>query len=206
MTGKQKNQMIMIGVLVLILLGVVLNSIRTVKKKKAEAEAARQKALAAQTSAAPAAPAPAAATPVPVAAAAPSVSAPVAIPPQIEEAKPEDIEKQKQIAEGEWGTDPFYHGAAYRGSEQKGSSADGTSSQDAAQQASYSLPTTVESSLALTGITRAGENYIAVINRKIVRSGDTVSQDNLSYTVKDIQKDRVIVEMNGGSYELKLRK
>jgi hypothetical protein len=209
MTGKQRNQMIMIGVLVVVLIAVLLNSLRTVRKKKAEAEAARQKALAAQSAAAPAATAPAAAsgTTAPAAAAAPSASAPAAVLPPVEEAKPEDIKKQKEIAEGEWGSDPFYRGVAGGASAQKGAAGDGASGQDATQQqAVYALPPAAESSLVLSGITRAGESFIAVINRKVVRTGDTVSQDTLSYTVKDIQKDKVIVEMNGGSYELKLRK
>ncbi|MCK5590401.1 MAG: hypothetical protein KAI43_13625 [Candidatus Aureabacteria bacterium] len=59
---------------------------------------------------------------------------------------------------------------------------------------------------SLSGISRIGSTFIAVIDRKMLRVGDTLSDGKRTYKIKTIEKDKVILESNGGTYEIKMEK
>ena len=193
MTKKQKQQMIMIGVLLAVFAGVLKNSIMTVKKKKkgnkkppeTSENTAKEIVKQAQTQ---------------VKSAADDAPLPLSQRPTKTALKKQAFEDQKRIAEGEWGPDPFYHEA------EKKPDSNGTQTTIQRPKHFPDIKDTIDSELNFTGISRIGSVFIAVINRKMLRVGDTFSLEETEILIKDIQKDRVIIEANGGEYELKLKR
>ena len=194
MTAKLKKQMIMIGVLSLVFVGVLANSILTVKKKKKEREALNKPATP-QTSSKDDE------NNVSTKSVSSGADIPLSTRPTKAVLKKEALEEQKRIAGGEWGKDPFYHTKAID---------DGSNnSKKEHDRPSYVMPDikeVISNSFELTGISKIGDIYSAVVNRKIVRVGDTIASDSHSFPVVDIQKDRIILNVNGGEYEIKLKK
>lgn len=193
--------MIIITVLLLILVYAVANSITAVKKKKKDAAATEKTEESADkpaqdtTKAAP--------VPVP----AEDAGIPLSRKPTKAQLEKEDLEEQKKIAEGEWDKDPFFHDDM---SSQQGQAPGETPGEDVSpEKLSFGLPDTretIRSSFQLTGISLINDTYIAVINRKMVKVGDSISNDRFKFNIKNITKDKVILEADGGEYELKLQK
>ncbi len=184
--------MIMIGVLLAVFAGVLINSIMTIKKKKkgnkkppeTSENTAKEIVKQAQTQ---------------VKSAADDAPLPLSQRPTKTALKKQAFEDQKRIAEGEWGPDPFYHEA-----EKKSDNGAQTTTQRPKHLPN--IEDTISSKLNFTGISRIGSAFIAVINRKMLRVGDKFSLEETEILIKDIQKDHVIIEANGGEYELKLKR
>ena len=110
---------------------------------------------------------------------------------------------QRKIAGGEWGNDPFYHDYKQPVQDKPG---DETGLNTAPVYGSPDVKELVRSSFELTGISQVNDVFIAVINRKIIKTGDKLSSDTHAFEVCDITKDKVLLEANGGVYELRLKK
>jgi hypothetical protein len=122
-----------------------------------------------------------------------------------ESQKTADVDGQKKIAEGEWVKNPFFDedwGSGKNPPEGKGPDENPVEIVVPVQ----NLQEEVMASMKLEGVSVAGKALMAVINRKILREGETFSTDKGTFKVKKIEKDRVLLEANGGVYELSLKK
>ena len=196
MATKQQKQLAITGVLLLVFVIVLANSISTVMKKKKAASAKKEEEKTEKTAsdATKSAPSPASVSAL-------STSGYVNI-----KVTKEELLEQEKIAESEWAEDPFFHGYTQAKSEEADTSDNGEEPEDSYVYHTPDMEERISSSFNLTGITKAGNTYIAVINRSIVKVGDSVSTQTMKVKIKDIKKDRVLLEADGGEYELKLQK
>ena len=193
MASKQQKQIVAIGIGLVILVGALINSYMTIQKKEkgkkkppvASEETAKEIVKQAQTQ---------------VKSAADDAPLPLSQRPTKTALKKQAFEDQKRITEGEWGPDPFYHEAEKK--------PENGTAQTTIQRPKHlqDIKDKIDSELNFTGISRIGSAFIAVINRKMLRVGDKFSLEETEILIKDIQKDRVIIEANGGEYELKLKR
>ena len=197
MTKKDKRNLIITGILLVVLIGVGANMFSTLAKNKKKKESRRP--ADAQTKTKDEVLKDAQNT---VASFSVTDSTAIALSSRPTKAvlKKEAMDIQKKIAEGEWGADPFYHDYKEPVQDKPG---------DDIASPVYGSPDVkeiVRSSFELTGISRVKNIFIAVINRKIIKTGDQLSVDTHAFDVRDITKDKVILEANGGVYELRLKK
>ncbi|MBN2143691.1 MAG: hypothetical protein JW774_03610 [Candidatus Aureabacteria bacterium] len=119
-----------------------------------------------------------------------------------DENKDRYLKEQNESAHREWGLDPFYPNFAEEASAQLS----GIKAQPLPEETiKKEHPAAGEKNLKLTGISRIGNVYYATINRSIVGVGGAV-KDSGGAVVKQINPESVIVDINGGRYELHLEK
>jgi hypothetical protein len=207
LSAKEKQQVMMIAGLGAILAIVLFFQLKSVKKSRGDtpppaAAAAAQNPVPNQNAAAS-----------PLSPANSSAPQPQKIPSAKkinlkDENKAEALRQQNESAQKEWGIDPFYPGF------DKNTSMQGSSMTEAGTMKNPSLPLESQkkeepqsqtNDLKLTGISRIGGNYFATINRGIVKVGGIVKNSD-GTLVKEIKQESVIVERNGGRYELRLEK